>query len=117
MDKLFKHIHPNRIEELAAGDTEFYLEIIDIFLIQIPDFTQKMIAALQEENWQVLAREAHTAKSSALTFGMEETGTLLKEIQLLAENNQLATLPALVNKAIENLEAAIPELQELRNSL
>ncbi|MCK3685632.1 Hpt domain-containing protein [Maribellus sp. YY47] len=117
MNQHFQHINTSRIEELAAGDTEFYIEIIDIFLNQIPDFIDKMTTALEEKNWQLLAREAHTAKSSALTFGMEDTGVRLKQVQLLAEANELDTLPELVKKAISDLEAAIPELHELKNSL
>jgi len=117
MNQYFQHINTSRIEELAAGDTEFYTEIIDIFLSQIPDFVNKMTTALEEKDWQLLAREAHTAKSSALTFGMEETGASLKKIQLLAEGNELNSIPELVKQAISDLEAAIPELQELKNSL
>jgi len=117
MDQHFQHINTSRIEELAAGDTEFYIEIIDIFLNQIPDFINKMTTTLNEKNWQLLAREAHTAKSSVLTFGMEDTGVLLKKIQLLAEGNELNDLPVLVKKAISDLEAAVPELHELKNSL
>lgn len=117
MNQYFQYINTRRIEELAAGDTEFYTEIIDIFLNQIPDFVDKMKTALEEKNWQLLAREAHTAKSSALTFGMEETGANLKKIQTLAEGNELEPIPVLVQHAISDLEAAIPELEKLKNSL
>lgn len=117
MNQHFQHINTTKIEELAAGDTEFYSEVIEIFLTQIPDFVEKMKTSLDEKNWPVLAREAHTAKSSALTFGMETTGANLKKIQLLAEESELEQLPELVKKAITDLEAAIPELHELKNSL
>lgn len=117
MNRNFQHINTTRIEELAAGDIEFYTEIIDIFLNQIPDFIHKMTSALEEKNWLVLAREAHTAKSSVLTFGMERTGANLKKIQLLAEGNETDAIPALVKNAINDMEAAIPELHELKNLL
>jgi HPt (histidine-containing phosphotransfer) domain-containing protein len=117
MDKPKRNIDTKRLEEIAGGDTDFMKEVIDIFLSQIPDFSGNMRSFLKNQNWSVLAREAHTAKSSALTFGMEETGVLLKKIQLLAEAGEYDLLPALVDEAISQLETAVPDLHELKNSL
>jgi HPt (histidine-containing phosphotransfer) domain-containing protein len=117
MDKPKHYIETKRLEEIAGGDNDFMKEVIGIFLNQIPEFTGNMRSLLKDQNWNVLAREAHTAKSSALTFGMEETGVLLKKIQLQAEAGDYNSLPSLVDEAIGQLEAAIPELHELKNSL
>lgn len=113
----YKYIHTKHIESIAAGDTEFMNELIDIFLGQIPEFISTMKNALNEHDYVLLAREAHTAKSSVLTFGMEDTGILLKNIQLKAEANELKEIPFMVNDAVLQLEAALPELRELKSSL
>ncbi len=117
MSQNYQHIQTMRIEDLAGGDKEFLNEIISIFLAQIPDFVSKMKTALENEEWSVLAREAHTAKSSALTFGMEETGKLLKKIQLVAQDGEFDILPELVEQASAQLEAAVPELEDFKKSL
>ena len=114
--KQYKYIQTKHIDSIAAGDTEFMTELIDIFLEQIPEFISTMKNALNEQNYVLLAHEAHTAKSSVLTFGMEETGVLLKNIQLKAEANELEKIPFMVNEAILQLEAALPELRELKSS-
>jgi len=113
----YKYIHTKHIEVIAAGENEFIFELIDIFLSQIPDFISKMKSSLEAQEWVVLAKEAHTAKSSVLTFGMEETGTILKNIQIKAENNVLEEIPALVNDAIKQMEASIAELLDFKSSL
>jgi HPt (histidine-containing phosphotransfer) domain-containing protein len=116
MDNIFQHINPSQLETLAGGDKEFIKEMAEIFLEQINEFVTNMSSFLQEKNWERLAREAHTAKSSAMTFGMEGTGTLLKNIQLECEADNLEDVPKMVDDATSQLQAAIPELNQLLNS-
>lgn len=117
MDKQFKHIHTRQIDEISGGDTTFKKELIDIMLDQIPEFTQNIKIFYKENKWNDLAREAHTAKSSALTFGMEKAGTMLKDIQLLAEEEIQDKLIPLINDVLFEFEAAVPELEELKLAL
>ena len=117
MDKLFKYIQTHQIETLSGGDSDFQKELVDIFREQIDEFVGNMKKYLESEEWTKLAKEAHTAKSSALTFGMNDTGKLLKEIQLEAEALSLEHVPYKVKTAIEHLESAIPELNEYKASL
>ncbi len=113
----YKYIHTKHIDAIASGDTEFLIELVDIFLAQIPAFTANMKNSFENKDWKVLAREAHTAKSSVLTFGMEKTGTLLKDIQVKVEANELQTVSEMIDQAINEMEAAVPELLELKDSL
>jgi HPt (histidine-containing phosphotransfer) domain-containing protein len=76
-----------------------------------------MKAFFEEKKWEALAREAHTAKSSALTFGMDEAGVLLKKIQSYTEQKDFDVLPQLIDDVVNQLEAAVPELLELKASL
>jgi hypothetical protein len=71
----------------------------------------------QDENdLESLAKEAHTAKSSVLIFGMEETGANLKKIQLLAEENQAGQIPELLQKAINDMQEIMGPLQQFMES-
>ncbi|MDX8340908.1 Hpt domain-containing protein [Draconibacterium sp. IB214405] len=115
MSNNFKHINPTQIETLAGGDQEFVKEMAEIFLEQIDEFVANMSSFLEAENWEKLAREAHTAKSSAMTFGMDDTGTLLKNIQVECQAGNLDDVPKMVEDAIAQLQAAIPELNQLLN--
>ncbi len=113
MGNTFQNINPSQLETLAGGDTEFVKEMAEIFLEQIDEFVTNMRSFLNDKNWEKLAREAHTAKSSAMTFGMENTGTLLKNIQLECEAGNLVDVPQMVEDATAQLEAAIPELNQI----
>ncbi len=117
MSKRFEYIHTEQIDDISGGDIEFKKELIEIFLDQIPEFVSNMTTFFDNKNWAMLAREAHKAKSSALTFGMDEAGTLLKNIQLHAEANETEFLPDLMTKILSQLGAAIPELEALKHSL
>lgn len=117
MDKQLKYLNTKQIDTLAAGDNAFKLDLVNIFLEQIDEFVENMNLFLEQNNWEALGREAHTAKSSALTFGMEETGNLLKDIQNECEAEELAQISEKVKQAIANLQLAIPELNALKEEL
>lgn len=117
MNKRLEYINIQQIDEISDGDLEFKKELIDIFLEQIPEFISNMNTFFDEKNWDMLAREAHTAKSSALTFGMDKAGELLKDIQIHAEANEIELIPELLSKVLSLLGAAIPELEELKQSI
>jgi len=102
----FKHLN-----SIANGDEAFKKELIGIFLEQIPEFVNNMGQFLIEKNLEKLAKEAHTAKSSVLIFGMANTGKLLKEIQLLAENKNIKEIEPAVQQAIKELNQAKTELK------
>ncbi len=105
------------LEELSAGDPDFKKELIDIFIKQVPEFVSNMGKFYTNEDWQNLAKEAHTAKSSVLIFGMEETGNALKKIQLQAEEKKTDEILPLINKSIQELQNASNFLQELAKDL
>lgn len=84
----------NHLDGIVNGDENFKKELVKIFLEQIPEFMKNMKNFLDNDKPENLAREAHTAKSSAMIFGMNNAGKLLKDIQFLAENKNLqATKP------------------------
>ncbi len=101
----FKHL-----DSVANGDENFKKELIGIFLNQIPHFIHNMKDYLGSNKTEKLAREAHTAKSSALIFGMENTGQLLKEIQHLAENKMTLEIDTVLQEVETELNQAEKEL-------
>ena len=110
MSDKFKYVKLNYLEELSNGNNEFIFEIINIFIHQVPEFISNMNKFLKDGNYESLSREAHTAKSSALIFNLEETAEILKTIEITASENNTDNLPALINKADTGLTAACREL-------
>jgi HPt (histidine-containing phosphotransfer) domain-containing protein len=111
MDGQFNHVSLDYLDDIAGGDFNFKKELIGIFIKQVPEFMKNLYHFLKRKEYENLAKEAHTAKSSVLIFMMEETGKDLKKIQLLAENNETETIPSLIEKVKNELEAASEELK------
>ena len=105
----------NEIDKIAGGDNGFRNEMIAIFLDQIPEFLNNMRHFFDRNDFANLAREAHTAKSSVLIFGMTETGKLLKEIQIFSEDHLTDTIPQLLSEIENNLNAAKNNLRDILN--
>ncbi len=70
------------LNEVTGGDPEFTREMINMFLLQIEEFKNDLKAHYDAQEWKELGELAHKAKSSMLTFGMNELGHKLKELQL-----------------------------------
>jgi len=111
MNEKFEYVDIEYLEEISGGDNVF------IFLKQIPEFVSNMHQFLSEKKYGMLAKEAHTAKSSVLIFKMEETGNILKKIQLLAEKNETATIPEMIRKVETTLNGASMELSVYLNEI
>ena len=105
------------LEKVSFGDPAFKKELVEIFIGQIPEFVSNMEDFYNNGDFKNLAKEAHTAKSSAMIFGMTGTGISLKEIQLQAEQNITGNLPALLEKVVKELNDAAIELKNLLKNL
>jgi HPt (histidine-containing phosphotransfer) domain-containing protein len=117
MKNKFQQINTSNLDAISGNDIEFQKELIDTFLIQIQEFISHMQQFFLEKKWEKLAKEAHTAKSSVMIFGMTTTGKLLKNIQKECMANNINNISQMTEEAIRQLTAAIPELKKLKQSL
>ena len=83
-------IDQTTFEELKqiSGD-DFINELIDAFLDDAPDMLNNMKSALETKDVESFRRNAHSMKSNANTFGATELGTLAKELEFMAKENNL----------------------------
>jgi HPt (histidine-containing phosphotransfer) domain-containing protein len=117
MNDRFQFVSLNYLEEISGGDLDFKKELITIFLHQIPEFIMNMHRYFSGQDYEKLAKEAHTAKSSVLIFMMNETGLILKNIQLKAEANEPDTILQLIDEVECSLENAYKELSAYQGEL
>ncbi|MBP8848935.1 MAG: Hpt domain-containing protein [Breznakibacter sp.] len=102
------------LNEISDNNSEIKRALIDIFLSQIPEFESDFQRAFAEKNWKFLAQVAHKAKSSVLSMGMNNLGSVdLKNLELLSNKfyiNILESNPHLTDKEkldLENLKATL----------
>ena len=101
------------LTEVAAGDREFLFELAETFIRQVNEFSENMKLYLREGQYELLAKEAHTAKSSVILFGLHRLGTRLKEFQLLAQDlDKVETYPDYIEEFEITCRQAIEEISE-----
>lgn len=101
------------LTEVAAGDREFLLELVETFIRQVGEFSENMKQYLREGKYELLAKEAHTAKSSVILFGLHRLGARLKEFQLLAQDmEKVDSYPDYIEEFEITCRHAIDEIRE-----
>ncbi|MGQ1786611.1 MULTISPECIES: Hpt domain-containing protein [unclassified Saccharicrinis] len=89
----YKYIDLSYLEGIAEGDKEIIKELVEIFLDQMPEFTDGFAESMTDKDWVKVAAIAHKAKSSVMSMGMEELGSIdLKNMELLAKQLRINEL-------------------------
>jgi len=101
------------LKEITGGEPEIMHEFIQMFFDQLPEFRDGMSTFLAEQKWKELGELAHKAKSSVMTFGMNELGYRLKELQLKTQKlEDIESYPEYVKEFLDEIAAAEIELKE-----
>lgn len=87
------------IFDLARGNEDFVITLVQIFLETIPPDTKAMVKACQEKKWDQVSKLAHKLKSTIDTIKVHSIKEIIRTIELDAKQGvNIAALPALVNK-------------------
>ncbi len=74
------------LKSISDGDDELIKELIEIFLLQAPEFEEGLLKGFNDKNYLQVASMSHKAKSSVLSMGMDDLGNvILKNIELIAK--------------------------------
>lgn len=114
-EKITELAHLNRV---MKGNKQAMIEMIDIFLKQLPDSTRKMETAVEKEDWQRVHFEAHKVKSTIGIIGLEKLENTILEInENTRERKDLAFVPSLFHHFKKQGEIEIRKLKEERRKL
>lgn len=101
------------LNEITGGESEVTKEFIQLFFDQLPEFRNGMNNLLSEKKWKELGELAHKAKSSVMTFGMDDLGHKLKELQLKTQKLQdIEKYPSYVAEFMKQMAVAEAELKD-----
>ena len=87
---------------IASGSTEFMIDIINLFLSQIPEYFEKLDQFIIDKNWADAAEIAHKIKPSLTFMGVQSAMESMAEIEMNARN-------------LENLDAIPPSFKILKD--
>lgn len=106
------------LKEVTGGEDEILKEFIVMFFEQLPEFKEGLHEHLETKDYQKLGELAHKAKSSVMTFGMEDLGWKLKELQLKTQKlEDIETYPDYVKEFDGVIAQAEKELQVVLDKL
>jgi len=101
------------LKEITGGEPEIMQEFIQMFFDQLPEFRDGLTSHLANHKWKELGELAHKAKSSVMTFGMNELGYRLKELQLKTQKlEDIESYPEYVKEFMDEIAQAEVELKE-----
>ena len=87
-----------------ATDAEFIRKMLELFVARVPGQAQALLAAVEGEEWEAVAREAHSLKSIFGSLNIQPETGHLKRLETLAEAR--APRPELLPVLLPVLEAA-----------
>ncbi|MHA7110130.1 Hpt domain-containing protein [Sunxiuqinia elliptica] len=106
------------LKEITGDEDEILKEFILMFFDQLPEFKNGLHDHLENKRYKELGELAHKAKSSVMTFGMEDLGWKLKDLQLKTQKLEaIETYPDFLKEFDEVIAHAEKELQEVLETL
>jgi len=103
------------LREMAGGDTEFLVDLIDTFLADAPQMLADMRQALADGNAALLRRSAHSLKSNSAEFGATALSALCRELEELAKASALDGVSEKIAQAeaeYAKTQAALEKMRE-----
>lgn len=111
-------INLSYLNEISDGDNDLVLEIINIFITEVPTYIMMMKDYHQKEYWNELSKLAHKAKASSSIMGMKQLTNELKNLEILAKEKKDTRLYSSFILNIENqFNLAIEELKMISKTL
>lgn len=99
------------LENMSMGSNEIITEMIQLFIDQLPEFTEGLTEHLRNGDFNALGALAHKAKSSVAVMGMNSLATDLKTLELSAKSGENPDqYPVIVNRFIEQVTLTGAEL-------
>jgi HPt (histidine-containing phosphotransfer) domain-containing protein len=86
MGTKFTYADLGYLESMAMGSNEMIVEMIDLFIEQLPEFTEGMTSLNAKSDFVALGALAHKAKSSVAVMGMNDLANELKQLELAAKS-------------------------------
>lgn len=102
-----------QLAEMADGDSELMLDLLEMFLIQTPELMQQLMEGLHPLERSSVYAASHTLKPTLRYLGMDRLSDLAREIEEGARNE--AVRPEQLVTSSESLRDCLQtELDRLR---
>lgn len=106
------------LRTITENNKEIIREMIEMFVLQVPDFVGNLNRYYENKQFSALAKEAHKAKSSLQIMGMTDLEAEMKRFQMKAiEGSDTESYLGHIHSFEHQCKMAIEELKEELKSL
>lgn len=111
-------INLSYLKSISDGNNSFILELIDMFIEQVPEYQKTLQDLMDKKDWHNLARTAHKAKSAILMVGMDELSSDLKKLEENAKvKKKIDEYQEIITKFVRHSNIAINKLKIIRSEI
>lgn len=107
-------INPDRLQEVAMGDDDFMIELIDLYLADAPGQLEALSQAVAREDASAVSAAAHKLKGSCGNVGAEGLVALCQQIEATGRASRLHELPELMEQATREFAEVNQALQGVK---
>lgn len=102
------------LREMSGGNKDLIKEMISIFNTQVEEFSRGMDDHMANNEYELLGKLAHKAKSSISIMGLDHLAKELKRLELLAkEGKESDKYPGIISLFKQETQIAVKELQDV----
>jgi len=106
------------LEEFTDGNEDLFSDMLKIFFLQVPNFTNDMEEAFKAKDYLKLGQIAHKAKSSVATMGISNLSVKMKEFEILAKSSEKPeSYRQYIDLFKDTCQKAIAELEVIKSNL
>jgi len=110
----FKHINMDYLNEISEGSEDLVRDLIEMFIKQVPIFTEQMDVLYLRGDYVLLGKLAHKVRSSVAMMGIKELTSDMRTLELIAqEGKEAEKYPAYISKFKSISNEAIDELNDI----
>jgi HPt (histidine-containing phosphotransfer) domain-containing protein len=106
------------LQEITGGDDEMMVEMINLFLEDIPSYLKMMEKHYQVGEFTQIGMQAHKLKPTLQYAGLSQMVELIKEVESIGKSGeQTDKIPDLLEALNKQKEQAIPALEKKKEEI
>ena len=110
----FKRINMDYLNEMSDGSDDLVQDLIEMFVKQVPVFSEQLDNLYQSGDYILLGKLAHKIKSSVAMMGIKELTADMKTLEIIAkEGKETEKYPVFISRFKTISSEAIIELNDI----
>ena len=106
------------LKTISAGDDAFIIQLLDMFLISIPDEAKNLVSFYNQKNYLMMGKSAHKMKATVQMIGELELAALVIKVEQAGKTGVgMEDLPNAVSELTSYLDDIIKKIEEAKQEL